>query len=107
MSTASYIYLPQTTRVTMSNINRLSSLYRIIHGMEKDLRLDELSRSERVVLMSVVHLKNTEGHAKTESIVEDCKDNGLSRPTIFRCLKSLSTSGKLKSEQWGYYEPSV
>lgn len=91
----------------MTSLIRLSALYRIIRGMEKDLYLDQLSHSERVVLMSVVHLADASGQAKTDAIIDDCKEDGLSRPTVFRCLKMLTKTGKLHNDQFGYYKPAL
>ena len=86
--------------------NNLIDLARIVTEMERDLGLDDLSHSERNVLLAISDLENSEGAAKTKDILSHDLTVGISRPSIFRALAKLEKLGKLsrKNDTNGAYE---
>ena len=86
--------------------NNLIDLVKIITEMERDLGLDDISNSERNVLLAISDLENTEGVAKTKAILSHDLTVGISRPSIFRALAKLEKLGKLsrKYDTTGAYE---
>ena len=51
--------------------NNLIDLVKIVTEMERDLGLDDISNSERNVLLAISDLENSEGVAKTKAILSD------------------------------------
>jgi CRP-like cAMP-binding protein len=86
--------------------NNLIDLVKIITEMERDLGLDDISKSERNVLLAISDLENSEGVAKTKAILSHDLTVGISRPSIFRALAKLEKLGKLsrKTDTSGAYE---
>lgn len=86
--------------------NNLIDLVKIVTEMERDLGLDDISNSERNVLLAISDLENAEGVAKTKSILSHDLTVGISRPSIFRALAKLEELGKLsrKNDTIGAYE---
>ena len=86
--------------------NNLIDLVKIITEMERDLGLDDISNSERNVLLAISDLENSEGVAKTKAILSHDLTVGISRPSIFRALAKLENLGKLsrKNDTNGAYE---
>ena len=86
--------------------NNLIDLVKIVTEMERDLGLDDISSSERNVLLAVSDLENSEGVAKTKAILSHDLTVGISRPSIFRALAKLEKLGKLsrKSDTNGAYD---
>ena len=68
--------------------------------------LDDISNSERNVLLAISDLENSEGIAKTKAILSHDLTVGISRPSIFRALAKLEKLGKLfrKTYTNGAYE---
>jgi hypothetical protein len=75
--------------------NNLIDLVKIVTEMERDLGLDDISSSERNVLLAIADLANSEGIAKTKAILSHNLTVGISRPSIFRALAKLEKLGKL------------
>ena len=69
--------------------NNLIDLVKIITEIERDLGLDDISNFERNVLLAISDLENTEGVAKTKAILSHDLTVGISRPSIFRALRSI------------------
>jgi uncharacterized membrane protein len=86
--------------------NNLIDLVKIVTEMERDLGLDDISSSERNVLLAIADLANSEGIAKTKAILSHDLTVGISRPSIFRALAKLEKLGKLsrKTDTNGAYE---
>ena len=86
--------------------NSLVDLVKIVIEMERDLGLNEISSSERNVLLAISDLENTQGLAKTKAILSHDLTVGISRPSIFRALAKLEKLGKLsrKNDTSGAYE---
>ena len=86
--------------------NNLIDLVKIVTEMERDLGLDDISKSERNVLLAISDLENSEGVAKTKAILSHDLTVGISRPSIFRALAKLEKLGKLshKNDTNGAYE---
>jgi Fe2+ or Zn2+ uptake regulation protein len=86
--------------------NNLIDLVKIVTEMERDLGLDDISSSERNVLLAISNLENSEGIAKTKAILSHDLTEGISRPSIFRALAKLEKLGKLsrKTDTNGAYE---
>ena len=86
--------------------NSLVDLVKIVTEMERDLGLDDISSSERNVLLAISDLENTQGIAKTKAILSHDLTVGISRPSIFRALANLEKLGKLsrKNDTIGAYE---
>ena len=86
--------------------NNLIDLVKIVTEMERDLGLDDISSSERNVLLAISDLENLEGIAKTKAILSHDLTVGISRPSIFRALAKLEKLGKLsrKTDTNGAYE---
>ena len=86
--------------------NNLIDLVKIVTEMERDLGLDDISKSERNVLLAISDLENSEGVAKTKAILSHNLTVGISRPSIFRALAKLEKLGKLsrKTDTNGAYE---
>ena len=86
--------------------NNLIDLVKIVTEMERDLGLDDISNSERNVLLAISDLENAEGVANTKSILSHDLTVGISRPSIFRALAKLEELGKLsrKNDTIGAYE---
>ena len=86
--------------------NNLIDLVKIVTEMERDLGLDDISNSERNVLLAISDLENSEGVAKTKAILSHDLTVGISRPSIFRALAKLEKLGKLsrKTDTTGAYE---
>ena len=86
--------------------NNLIDLDKIVTEMERDLGLDDISSSERNVLLAISDLENSEGIAKTKAILSHDLTVGISRPSIFRALAKLEKLGKLsrKTDTNGAYE---
>ena len=86
--------------------NNLIDLVKIVTEMERDLGLDDISKSERNVLLAISDLENSEGVAKTKAILSHDLTVGISRPSIFRALAKLEKLGKLsrKTDTSGAYE---
>jgi hypothetical protein len=86
--------------------NNLIDLVKIVTEMERDLGLDDISGSERNVLLAISDLENSEGIAKTKAILSHDLTVGISRPSIFRALAKLEKLGKLsrKTDTNGAYE---
>jgi hypothetical protein len=86
--------------------NNLIDLVKIVTEMERDLGLDDISSSERNVLLAISNLENSEGIAKTKAILSHDLTVGISRPSIFRALAKLEKLGKLsrKTDTNGAYE---
>ena len=86
--------------------NSLVDLVKIVIEMERDLGLNEISSSERNVLLAISDLENTQGLAKTKAILSHDLTVGISRPSIFRALAKLEKLGKLsrKNDISGAYE---
>ena len=91
--------------MTQKFIN-LIDLVKIVTEMERDLGLDDISNSERNVLLAISDLEDTEGVAKTKAILSHDLTVGISRPSIFRALAKLEKLGKLsrKKDTNGAYE---
>jgi hypothetical protein len=85
--------------------NNLIDLVKIVTEMERDLGLDDISSSERNVLLAISNLENSEGIAKTKAILSHDLTVGISRPSIFRALAKLEKLGKLsrKTDTNGAY----
>ena len=75
--------------------NNLIDLVKIVTEMERDLGLNDISNSERNVLLAISNLENSEGIAKTKAILSHDLTVGISRPSIFRALAKLEKLGKL------------
>ena len=58
--------------------NNLIDLVKIVTEMERDLGLDDISNSERNVLLAISDLQNTEGLAKTKAILSHDLTVGIS-----------------------------
>jgi Mn-dependent DtxR family transcriptional regulator len=86
--------------------NNLIDLVKIVTEMERDLGLNDISNSERNVLLAISDLENSEGFAKTKAILSHDLTVGISRPSIFRALAKLEKLGKLsrKNDTNGAYE---
>ena len=86
--------------------NNLIDLVKIVTEMERELGLDDISNSERNVLLAISDLENSEGVAKTKAILSHDLTVGISRPSIFRALSKLEKLGKLsrKNDTTGAYE---
>ena len=86
--------------------NNLIDLVKIVTEMERELGLDDISNSERNVLLAISDLENSEGVAKTKAILSHDLTVGISRPSIFRALSKLEKLGKLsrKNDTNGAYE---
>ena len=86
--------------------NNLIDLVKIVTEMERDLGLNDISNSERNVLLAISDLENSEGVAKTKAILSHDLTVGISRPSIFRALAKLEKLGKLsrKTDTNGAYE---
>lgn len=86
--------------------NNLIDLVKIVTEMERDLGLNDISNSERNVLLAISDLENSEGLAKTKAILSHDLTVGISRPSIFRALAKLEKLGKLsrKTDTNGAYE---
>ena len=86
--------------------NNLIDLVKIVTEMERDLGLDDISSSERNVLLASSDLENSECIAKTKAILSHDLTVGISRPSIFRALAKLEKLGKLsrKTDTNGAYE---
>jgi Mn-dependent DtxR family transcriptional regulator len=86
--------------------NNLIDLVKIVTEMERDLGLNDISKSERNVLLAISDLENSEGIAKTKAILSHNLTVGISRPSIFRALAKLEKLGKLsrKTDTNGAYE---
>ena len=86
--------------------NNFIDLVKIVTEMERDLGLDDISSSERNVLLTISDLENSEGIAKTKAILSHDLTVGISRPSIFRALAKLEKLGKLsrKTDSNGAYE---
>ena len=86
--------------------NNLIDLVKIVTEMERDLGLNDISNSERNVLLAISDLENSEGIAKTKAILSHDLTVGISRPSIFRALAKLEKLGKLshKNDTNGAYE---
>ena len=63
--------------------NNLIDLVKLVTEMERDLGLDDISNSERNVLLAISDLENSEGVAKTKAILSHDLTVGISRPSIF------------------------
>ena len=79
-------------------LNNLIDLVKIVTEMERDLGLDDISNSERNVLLAISDLENSEGVAKTNAILSHELTVGISRPSNFRALAKLEKLGKLSRE---------
>ena len=75
--------------------NNLIDLVKIVNEMERDLGLNDISKSERNVLLAISDLENSEGVAKTKAILTHDLTVGISRPSVFRALAKLEKLGKL------------
>ena len=86
--------------------NNLIDLVKIVTEMERDLGLNDISNSERNVLLAISDLENSEGIAKTKAILSHDLTVGISRPSIFRALAKLEKLSKLsrKTDTNGAYE---
>ena len=86
--------------------NNLIDLVKIVIEMERDLGPDDISSTERNVLLAISDLENTQGVAKTKAILSHDLTLGISRPSIFRALGKLEKLGKLsrKNDISGAYE---
>ena len=86
--------------------NNLIDLVKIVTEMERDLGLNDISNSERNVLLAISDLENSEGVAKTKAILSHDLTVGISRPSIFRALAKLEKLGKLSrmNDTNGAYE---
>ena len=86
--------------------NNLIDLVKIVTEMERDLGLNDISKSERNVLLAISDLENSEGVAKTKDILTHDLTVGISRPSVFRALAKLEKLGKLyrKKDTVGAYQ---
>ena len=87
----------------MNSLKALAELSQIVHGMERDLGLTNLSDPDKRVLLSIVREAQEHGTAKTRNVVNICMEQGVSRPTIFRSLKALTNMGHIEQVQHGNY----
>ena len=76
-------------------IDQIVTLRVMLDGMEQDLGLDKLSAPEKNVYLAAQATKTKDGIVQTRDILEHQLTQGLSRPTFFRCLKSIQTQGML------------
>lgn len=73
----------------MSSIVRLAQIRSLMFDIEQEADLGRVSGLEREVLLACADLSQNEAHAKTQDILGHRFLNEVSRPSIFRALKSL------------------
>lgn len=73
----------------MSSIVRLAQIRSLMFDIEQEADLGRVSGLEREVLLACADLSQNEAYAKTQEILGHRFLNEVSRPSIFRALKSL------------------
>lgn len=79
----------------MSEISKLAELRKMLLGMEQAFGLENLSTVERDLYYAANDLSDNQDNFRTMGLLEHTLVAGVSRPTVFRALKSLVQKGYL------------
>lgn len=80
----------------MAKLDDIARLFALLHDMEKELGLSDLSDTDRRVLLSIQDLSNKQTQVETNQILDHRFLETVSRPTVFRSLKKLLDAGYAK-----------
>ena len=70
-------------------MRQLSYFAKLVHEVEVDLRLSDLSQSEKLVLMAAHEQSDADGQFQTHQLLSHPLSAKMARPTFFRALKQL------------------
>ena len=76
-------------------VKKIILLKQMLDDMEKDVGLASLSGIEKNVYLAAQDMKSSNGLVKTKQILDHRFTQKMSRPTLFRALKSIETKGLL------------
>jgi len=76
-------------------VKKIILLKQMLDDMEKDIGLASLSAVEKNVYLAAQDVKSSDGLVRTKNILEHKFTQSMSRPTLFRALKSIEAMGLL------------
>lgn len=77
-------------------IKKFIALKLVLNEMEQDLGLSDLSEAEKNIYLAAQDLSSESNFIATKDLLNHTLTQSLTRPTFFRCLKSVQTKGFLK-----------
>ena len=91
----------------MSNIQILANLIQMVDTMERELRLQHLTTSDKQVLSAIILLSDDEGdNAHLDALKKHQLVSDIPLPSLYKSLKHLIQVGlitKIGSERSGIY----
>lgn len=82
----------------MTLLKQAAQLKKILHDMEIELGIEELSTPEKSALFATKEIASRLSGAEMGQILSHPFLTGFSRPTIFRAVSSLKAAGLLVKE---------
>jgi len=79
----------------MSKISKLTGLRKLMIEMERSMGLQDLSPVERDIYYAATELSDTLNGVRTTNLLDHKLVVEVSRPTLFRAIKSLVSRGYL------------
>jgi hypothetical protein len=80
-------------------IKSIIQLRLMLERMERDLGLSDMSTSEKCIYFAAQDLKSEDDTVETKDLIGHPLTAGLSRPTFFRGLKKIQSTGLLKKSE--------
>ena len=91
-----------------NSLKALADLKLLVRQTETELGISDYSHLNRSLLMAVNDLHENNGRTATSDLIDHPLLSEFSRPSIFRALKALETSGDIKKVGLvrGFYAPA-
>ena len=77
-------------------LKKFITLKLLLNEMEQDLGLSDLPDAEKNIYLAAQDLCSEGNYVTTKDLLDHKLTQNLTRPTFFRCLKSIQTKGLLK-----------
>lgn len=89
-------------------LKQAAQLRKILHDMEVELGIVQLSAPEKSVLFAIEEISARSAGAEMNQIVDHPFVGEISRPTIFRAVAGLKSAGLIIKERGrrGVYQPN-
>lgn len=80
-----------------SNIQKFAKMLQIIRGMEEDIGIGSLSKTDKAVFTSIADLSTLNSQdVNVKDIVQHPDLKSMPIPTLYKCLRDLQSNGLLE-----------
>ena len=81
------------TSIGLIMFKKIITLRLLLDEMEQDIGISELSDPEKSIFLAAQDIRSEHHYVTTKDLLEHKLTQSLTRPTFFRCLKSIQEKG--------------